>query len=99
MRYPSKAFICGACKVPVESPIDPEPDDEVSCPRCGVRDRYEDARKIAFDHIAYLFESAKDQGLARLDRVLGSPAPGKSLANAEKPFFKWEVRDLPLSEG
>lgn len=34
-------ILCGSCKVPVEGPEEPKPQDLIACPRCGRSDSFE----------------------------------------------------------
>lgn len=98
MREPAKAIICGSCKVPIISPVDPEPDDQIVCPRCGVRDRYEDAMKIAFDEVTDRLKRARLEGIAKVRGQLGGSALDAANGDPKKPFFKWRIRDRPFSD-
>lgn len=33
--------LCGRCRVPLEGPAEPTPDDRYACPVCGEGDRFE----------------------------------------------------------
>lgn len=59
-------------------------------PRCGARDRFEDARRIMYKHVAYRLHCANEQDLAILDAKLGH-TPRAVPNDANGPAFKWRV--------
>lgn len=40
MSGDTATILCGSCKVPVEGPADPQPQDTITCPRCGRHDSF-----------------------------------------------------------
>jgi len=61
---------CAACKIPLEGPDDPEPEDVLRCPRCGVEDRTDNV-------VAEVREYAKDRMAERVNTMLRDATRGK----------------------
>jgi hypothetical protein len=92
LKDPDKAIVCGACNVPVTTPSDPDPRDQIICAKCGARDTFEQVWKVCMEEVKDRFGRAKERGLANLDRQLGNPPRRAPLSDGEKPFFKWQFR-------
>lgn len=43
--------LCARCRVPIEGPTEPKPDDRMSCPGCGIGDSYEATMAEVQDYI------------------------------------------------
>lgn len=58
MRNPSIAIECGACRVPINAVINPEPSTMISCPKCEASDTFAEVRRICFEDVAARFRRA-----------------------------------------
>lgn len=93
MKVPAAMMVCGTCLVSVVSTIDPGPDDPVRCPQCGQSDRFEDARRVMYEHIKHRLHCAAEEGLAKLDRELGNAPRAVPSDGPSGPVFRWRVTD------
>jgi len=44
-------ILCAYCRIPLEGPAEPQPDDRVACPSCGNGDRFEAVFNEVGEHI------------------------------------------------
>ena len=93
MKEPSKAIVCGLCHVAVSSPTNPKADDEITCPRCGAGDRYEDVSKAMFQHIEYRLKRAAGKSVSQTMREMGLAPANAAADDTQEPFFKWRIKD------
>ena len=78
---------CAKCNVPLDSPTtEPQPDDIVSCPVCGVSDRFKNVLREVEESVADQAERYLVKGLK--DAVRGS----KFVKVTEKPQAKKHPR-------
>jgi hypothetical protein len=42
---------CAKCKIPLQGPSDPQPQDRFSCPECGVGDSFENVMREVGDQV------------------------------------------------
>ena len=54
---------CGSCKIAAQSVENPKPDDEVTCPQCSRRDRFDDVIRTVKEHVAYVVQKRLDDTL------------------------------------
>lgn len=81
MKAPSRAIICGACRIPVNPVIYPKPDTEISCPQCGARDSYSEVHRVCMEEVKH-----------RFGRILALPPADGDEAAPERRAFKWQFR-------
>jgi len=77
---------CAACKVALQGPSVPKPQDRFSCPKCGVGDSYENVMREVGEHAQ---EQLAD-GLARSMRA--ATRGNKYVKFTEKPRAKHSHR-------
>jgi hypothetical protein len=92
MEDVSKAIMCGTCNCPAESTPNPKPEDQVACPTCGQVDRFDEARRIMFEHIEYGLICARHKGFLDTFGKPASDAADVARKYGPNPFFKWQVR-------
>lgn len=63
--------VCGSCKVAAQTVPNPKPNDEVTCPRCHRRDRYNNVMRTVQEHVAYEMQKQLSDSLARATRGNG----------------------------
>lgn len=55
MTGKTKTILCGACRIPVEGPADPQDQDMITCPSCGRSDNF---KNVVASVEAFLAEAA-----------------------------------------
>ena len=73
--------LCGSCKCVAETVANPKANDDVTCPRCNRRDRFDKVMKVVGEHVAYQASKAVADSLAKSNRGNG--------------FLKFSVNKLP----
>lgn len=68
MSSSTHAILCGNCECAVKTVTNPQPHDEVACPRCGRKDRYDKVVKTAGEYIAHLTHKALAERMAKATR-------------------------------
>jgi hypothetical protein len=60
MAASTKAILCGSCKVPIEGPANPKPNDVLACPSCGRSDKFNNVQtevaKFFHEHTARMVQ-------------------------------------------
>lgn len=56
------------CKVAAQTVADPKPHDEVVCPRCKRRDRFDSVMRSVEEHVAHEMQKQLGDSLARATR-------------------------------
>ena len=64
----TNAIACGMCKVAAQTVANPKPNDEVVCPRCKRRDRFDRVMRTVQEHVAYELQKQLGDSLARATR-------------------------------
>lgn len=64
----TQAILCGSCKSPAKTVANPEPDDQVTCPRCGRADRFDQVMRSVSDHVAHLTQKYVAEQLSKSTR-------------------------------
>lgn len=59
---------CGTCKVAAQTVANPKSNDEVTCPRCNRRDRFENVMRAVQEHVAYVMQKQLNDSLSRSTR-------------------------------
>jgi phage FluMu protein Com len=59
---------CGSCKVAAQTVANPKSNDEVTCPRCKRRDRFENVMRSVQEHVAYIKKKRLGDSLSRSTR-------------------------------
>jgi hypothetical protein len=76
------AILCGKCRVPVDGPSKPAPEDMLTCPKCGEKDTFakvmEDIRAYAVDRIGSGVQQALKKATAGKKSLTYKPAPRQS---------------------
>ena len=54
---------CGKCRVPMEGPKDPQPQDVLTCPACGQHETFENVMKEVEEYIAEAVEKKHGDSL------------------------------------
>ena len=86
MTTDTQSILCGACRVPLEGPAEPQPQDMFSCPACGRSDTLEN---IFSEVKTFVTEMAK----RRLQESLRKVARGSKVLKFEgKPIPKRTYR-------
>jgi hypothetical protein len=65
MRSDTATILCGSCKVPVEGPADPNPQDTITCPRCGRHDSFQNVMASVTQHATDLMGNNLHDSFAR----------------------------------
>lgn len=53
--------LCGYCRVPLEGPAEPNPDDRYACPICGDGDRFEVVMNEVSEYVAEMARATFDE--------------------------------------
>lgn len=61
-------ILCGSCRCPVEAAANPKPHDNVTCPRCGRKDRFDKVLAVAKEHAVYLAHKGLAEHLTKSTR-------------------------------
>lgn len=56
---------CGSCKVPAQTVANPKPNDEVTCPRCNRRDRFDNVMASVQKHVVHATQKSLNDSLRR----------------------------------
>lgn len=56
MANDTESILCGDCRVPLEGPANPKPEDRYACPRCGKGDTVEN---VLAEVKAFITEAAQ----------------------------------------
>lgn len=81
MAGDTATILCGSCKVPVEGPADPKPQDTITCPRCGRHDSFKNVMASINRHATDLLGNQLQEGIARAARG--------------NKFMKFESKSIP----
>ena len=71
---------CGSCKIPAECVANPKPNDDVTCPRCNRRDRFDDVMAAVKKHILHMTKKQLNERIRR--------------ATSGNSFVKFETKPL-----
>jgi hypothetical protein len=72
---------CAKCNIPLKGPADPQPQDRIACPRCGVGDTFEN---ISAEITEYIGEQLV-KALARQTEAAFSKSKNMKLAQTPRP--------------
>lgn len=64
----SHTILCGACKCAAKTVPDPKSHDQVTCPRCGRSDRFDNVMRTVNEHIAHGASKMLHDGLTKAVR-------------------------------
>lgn len=63
MASDTEEILCGTCRVPLEGPANPEPQDRYTCPRCGNGDTVENVLAEVNAFVQEAAQGALDKSL------------------------------------
>lgn len=81
MTTDTQSILCGSCRVPIEGPANPKPNDMIACPKCGRSDTHK-----------HVLDSAKAFVTELAQRSLQEPM--RKAARGSK-FMKFEGKTIP----
>jgi len=64
MANQETTILCGRCKIAVEGPAEPKPQDVIACPRCGRRDSFQNTLRSVEAHTLDLTEGKAEETFA-----------------------------------
>lgn len=83
---------CGSCKVAAQTVANPKADDEVTCPRCNRRDRFDHVMATVKKHVVHVTQKQLQEGMRRA--VSGSRFIKVTTKPLGNPSFRWVALGL-----
>jgi len=83
---------CGSCKIPAQCVANPKANDEVTCPRCNRRDRFDNVMASVKKHVVHITQKKLNESMRRAasgSRIIQFKA--QPLGN---PSFRWVALGL-----
>lgn len=94
MTTSTHTILCGACKRPAETVPNPKPNDEVACPRCHRRDRYDHVMRSVKDYIEHSLAQGIHDSFAK--GLRGSKFIKLTSQRPSQRSFRWIAGNLNL---
>ena len=86
--------LCGSCTCVAETVANPKANDDVTCPRCNRRDRFDKVMKVVGEHVAYQASILISDSLAKSNR--GNPFVKLSVKKPPNRTFRWIASEIRI---